>query len=274
MPPPTFGPVPDHLWMKGPQYPKSAGDARFHLEQLQRQMWNAGPAGPRYGHGSWGYTVLRTVYTPESDALFTKVIDKIERCVYHSTHSERFPGFGPSCQERCITYAEQNDEISRRFYLDVIEDKANLEELDGPDHFMALYDYFRRWVVGVGESPDDADPFRKNPRLRHFLVIDAESLRSLSEIADEMPPLRCAADYQEKAASVRWGGQGWLWLLDATVMPKPELHEDRYRGWCRIGCRLLEHEWFEDLRKSEEDPYYVEREERPENSGVYYYTGL
>jgi hypothetical protein len=37
MPPPNFGPIPDHLWMNGPQFPKRERNACFHLEQLSRQ---------------------------------------------------------------------------------------------------------------------------------------------------------------------------------------------------------------------------------------------
>jgi hypothetical protein len=29
---------------------------------------------PYYASGSWGYTILRTVYTPESDTLFPAMI--------------------------------------------------------------------------------------------------------------------------------------------------------------------------------------------------------
>lgn len=273
MPPPTFGPIPEHLWRNRSQYQKRDRYAYLHLEQLQRQLWRADAPAPQYGIGSWGYTVLRTVYTPESDALFPEVLDRIKRCVHWATHSRRFPIFGPPCRERCIAYAEPNDEISGRFYLNVIEDKTNLEKLAGPDHFMALYDYFRQWLVGVGVDPDEPNPAYKSPRFRHFLVIDAESLQSLTTIPGETPPLRCAVDYQEKQQFVWWAQDAWFWLLDATVMPKPELHEDRYCGWCRIDCLQLEEDWFMDVRRSEEDPYYVERKEKPENSGVYYYMG-
>jgi hypothetical protein len=207
--------------MNGPQFPKREKEACFHIEQLGRQSRWANLTGPRYGNGSWGYTVLRTVYTPESDALFAEAIDKIKRCVHYATHCRRFPMFGSACQERCITYAEPNDEISRRFYLDVIEDKTNLEKLDGPDHFMALYDYFRQWLVSVCVNPDDPNTGPKDPRFRHFLVIDAESLQSLTKIPHEAPPLRCAVDYQEKAEFVWWDADGWLWLLDATVIGIP-----------------------------------------------------
>lgn len=87
-----------------------------------------------------GYTVPRTVYTPESDTLFPVAIDKLKRYIHYASHFKRFPMFGARCQVICIAHAEPNDEISRRFYLDIIEDKTNLKKLDGSDHFMALND--------------------------------------------------------------------------------------------------------------------------------------
>ncbi|KAB5582264.1 hypothetical protein GE09DRAFT_1074299 [Coniochaeta sp. 2T2.1] len=245
MPPPTFGPIPDHLWMRGPQFPKKEGTARFNLEQLARQKLSVDlRPGFQYGNGTWGYTVLRTVYTPESDVLFPEVIDKIKRAVHYGSHSHRFPLLRQHCEEKCIPYAEPNDEICRRFYMDVIEDKANLEKLDGPEHFMALYAYFRQWLVGVGVNPEDPDPelpiVPRHPRFRQFLVIDAESLQALAKIPNETPPLRCAVDLQEKYKFVRWGQEGWLWLLDTTIMPKPEFHESGIAdgvGFTVIGFR-------------------------------------
>ena len=61
---PVFGPVPDFLW------DKTSRPAREELHQLHKHVRYHRREDLEYGAGSWGYTVLRTVYTPESDALF------------------------------------------------------------------------------------------------------------------------------------------------------------------------------------------------------------
>lgn len=70
MPAPTLGCVPDHLrGLRGGSndLPKKEGQARYHLTNLN---YHIGNAHNNYATGTWGYTVLRTVYAPESDALF------------------------------------------------------------------------------------------------------------------------------------------------------------------------------------------------------------
>jgi hypothetical protein len=84
-----------------------------------------------YAFGSWGYTVLRTVYTPESDVLFPAAIERLKRYMHCQCHYRRFPGFGPFCESSKITFTEPNDEMCRRFYLDVVADEANLAPLGG-----------------------------------------------------------------------------------------------------------------------------------------------
>lgn len=120
-------------------------------------------------------------------------------------------------------YAEANDGISRRFCIEVIEDKTNFEKLDG---LGALYSP-REPLPAAREDPEDPDSGSKY------------------KMGPAIPALPC-----------HWKG-------------KPAVLD-----WCH-GGRLLEHEWSEGLRKSEEgDDYYIEREENSENSGFYYYTGF
>jgi hypothetical protein len=219
--------------------------------------------GYGYAHGSWGYTVLRTVYTPESDTLFPAAIERLKKYVHFWCHYGRFPSYGEYAESRAIAFAEPNDEISRRFYLDVIEDEG-LADLDGD----GLGDYFRQWVAGVLNSGPKQD---WNPRFCSYLVIDAESLASLAQIPDEPPPLRCAKDVKEKQGFLSAGEGAWVWLLD--TLPRLASDEDSYRGWLRVELRDIELSWFDRRIRwtcGEESPFY--REEKPPGSGIFYYS--
>lgn len=99
-------------------------------------------------------------------------------------------------QNRLIKYkpdASVNEELARRFILEVIEDKDSME-LKLPDLARAnqsdietLTKVFETWrdnAVGNVEF----DPL-DNPRFCDFLVIDENALRSLAALPDNTPPL-------------------------------------------------------------------------------------
>jgi len=153
MPAPNFGPVLEPLWSSSERYPKKEPQARFRLQQLH-QLIRGTTADSSWGHahGSWGYTVLRAVYTPGSDALFAAAVERLRRYVRFWCHQGRFRSYGERAEQLQIAFAEPNDEIVRRFHLDVVEDRERLAGLDGnPDGLLA--EYFGRWVAGRGLGP-------------------------------------------------------------------------------------------------------------------------
>lgn len=209
--PPTFGRIPSNLWNDEP--PAKEHNATFRLRQLdQRLGYSQGRA-----HGTWDYTVLRTAYLVH--ARVGRAVPRRDGPpeaphVRYWCHHGRFVDFGPLCEEYRVEFGEPNEELFRRFWLEVVEDREGLGNLDGggggggengdgsgsgsaqsvDDRFTALGDYFRRWAAGVdrGLIPD------VNPRFCTCLVMDSESIASLAALPEELPPLRCAVDIEEK----------------------------------------------------------------------------
>ena len=233
---------------------------------LQRQPYRAS--------GAWGYTVLRTVYTPESDALFPAMVERVKRLVRYWCHHFRFPAFGPLCERDRVDFAEPSDELFRRFHLDIVQDREGLGHLDSgnsPDRFTALADYFRQWLAGV----DKGSSLDKEPRFGNCLVMDAESLASLAALPDELPPLRCTASREEKADALGTGHPAWLWLLEVRYMAQPALHHHGpYPGWLRVAPSQIRSSWFAHLLLNDTDHWFcLGHEEKPEGSGIYYISG-
>jgi hypothetical protein len=148
---------------------------------------------------------------------------------------------------------------------------------------MALGEYFRRWVAGLGMGEHLHLPYRQNPRFQTCLVIDAESLASLCRIPDELPPLRCAVDKEEKRDFNGPGADAWLWMLETQYMERPDvyeglysgwladLHADPYRGWLRAGISDIETSWFAQLSRQCMRDFRLPHEEIPQGSGIFYY---
>ncbi|KAK4194009.1 hypothetical protein QBC40DRAFT_322697 [Triangularia verruculosa] len=246
MAPPTFPPVPRSLFY--PRRPKTRdNETALRLEALGASRHTT------YAQHLWGFTILRTVYTPESDALFPIAMRRLDA--------------------KAVTDGEPNEELAKRFYCDVIEDKDRLAGIQSDaEGFAKLRDYFREWLVSVGVQPDlppnhdddddddddtddpDLDPALEpneshdDPRFRSVLVVDEECLRSLiEELSDETPPLRTAVDREEWLKYLRMGKKAWLWMLDTGYMTRDEsqFSPPGFRGWFRLGPTELLWAWFE-----------------------------
>ncbi len=286
MPPPSprFEPIPRDF---GRELPKKYDQAAVGmLNQLARDYWEHTPPELRYhGWGGWGYTLLRTVYTPESDALFPVAIERLRRLVRYWCHYTRFPAIGAYCEEHRVDYDAPNEEVFRRFFLEVVEDREGLADLDssaGGDEtarFTALADYFRRWCQRV--EADSGHPRDMDPRFASCLVVDAESLAALAEIPDELPPLRCPANREEKADTLSTGYPAWMWLLEARYMAMPAGERDDgypygalsqpYKGWLRVTPRALISTWVNHWQLNGDRGYCLGHDEEPEGSGVFVY---
>lgn len=238
------------------------------------------------GWGSWGFTVLRTVYTPESDILFPLAMERLRPVVEYWCHWTRFPGMGASCQEYKVEDTTYNDELFRRFWLDVVEDREGLGGLDSSsgrdegERFGMLAEYFRRWCEGTDTQSDTGDVRHKDPRFTSCLVVDGESLAALVQIPEEVPPLRCATTRAEKADWLGTGYPGWLWLVEARFMALPaEQREDvwggsrTYPGWLRVEPRDLFSVWTGHWALNDSDrEACLSHAKAPEGSGVYVYS--
>ena len=252
-PPPQFAAIPTTLQ---PDYEKHDRLAVGKMAMLANHYPHHSQHRYR-GWGSWGFAVLRIVYTPESDILFPLAMERLREVVRWWCHYTRFPSFGASCKAWKVDDGSWNEEVFGRFWLDVVEDREGLGGLDATnsgsggksERFGKLAGYFRRWCEGVDTLSDTGDVRDRDPRFTSCLVVDGESLAALAQMEEEVPLLQCAMTREEKAYSLGTGYPGWLWLVEARYMALPAERRkerwggggsDTYPGWLRVQpCDLF-----------------------------------
>ncbi|KAH7115488.1 hypothetical protein B0J13DRAFT_572214 [Dactylonectria estremocensis] len=207
---PSLGPVPEHLRTGT----TTRGDlmAKQILAMIDADITRARRS---YGRGTWGYTVLRTVYTPDSDRLFPEAMDHLKRWVLFYIDRGRFSCFGERGNEVMAENPERVNEVIRRLHLDVIEDRENLDvgplSFNSPEAFYQLEKYYRQTMNAVREEVESAE----TGRFSDCLIVDAKSLASL-QILFRNPPVPRNPDTLEELQQLKKAGRGsWLWLLDS-----------------------------------------------------------
>lgn len=225
---PEFAPIPRAIWKPrrrwatDPEFkrqPRSYLDAIMHVSGGHRRPY------------TWGFTIYRTVYTPESDAMFPKVLDRIreyvERIVYADIKMWRKKH---PCEDPLDP--TPNDELMKRYQNDVIEDPA----LDGADMDL-IGSQFDKWVT------DHMDTERRgqcNTRFQACLVIDEQVLEDISRIPDDpfnyekTKWYRCVKVVSTRDRPTEVGGRYWFrvavpkllnfWFM-ATDIPIDEIGE-------------------------------------------------
>jgi hypothetical protein len=245
---PSFDPLLESFWREGISGSEGTTRDRFRVLNAVETWPDMHHA---YATGSWGYTLLRTVYTPESDVIFSEAIERLKLWVRYALHRHRFPSFGERAQSLAVTEDAPHEELWRRFHLDVIEDEEKLSQLDHGtplEKFTALGEYFGAWVAGVGEDPTRWD----NARFSQFLVVDAAALEALTTLPEETPPLRPAVDLQEKRAWIDMDRSAWFWLVDMQALAnwqridldyEPDFPSG-FRGWMKVHAYDIVAAWF------------------------------
>ena len=73
---------------------------------------------------TWGFTIFRTIYTPDSDERFARAVEELNQLareyVFDDLSGPHEPGQEPFDPR-------PNEELARRFYCDVIQDAATLD---------------------------------------------------------------------------------------------------------------------------------------------------
>ncbi|KAH6871194.1 hypothetical protein B0T10DRAFT_500725, partial [Thelonectria olida] len=205
--------VPDQTFRQGPAQTGDTTAIDF-MWTLTNTMADARHL--TYSRGTWGYTIFRTVFTEESGGQFPIAMEKMQKWVtQYYLHHNRFRKWGEKGLENEKPDGSVNDELARRFRVELIEDR----ELDipllknaTPGDLGRLCDVFHRWVVSVGGDPDCRNS-ATNPRMQLFLAIDSECLEELANMTDELLPLNTAPTHEE------WGRRiqtrpGWIWGFD------------------------------------------------------------
>ncbi|KAK8104931.1 hypothetical protein PG999_008290 [Apiospora kogelbergensis] len=196
---------------------------------------------------------------PESNDLFPAAIAKLEDWMrkYH-LHIHRFPIWGEKgeAQHQKNTNGSINDELGRRFRVELLEDKdrLNLPHLNRASHddICSLCDVFDTWVASVGQDPPLAET-SISPRFCDCLAVDDEALRSLAALSEDPPQLHVAADCATKQ---KWRGDAsaFLWLLDTRSVRRFAPNPDQFptfRGWMKLNVGEIPDVWFQRCSRIE-----------------------
>lgn len=196
----TFGPVPEELLRAPP-----GGIWKPIYGELQR-LNNALPRGQT--PYTWGWTIFRTVCTPESDNCFSAAVDKLQRWLACYVEINKFP----ATRRRVGWPAEPVNELARRRRNDVVQDR----QLDTTD-WAVVYDAFKRWVLqhNVTESDFRFDVVPSNVRYNSFIIIDQAALEALENLPENRPPLT-----EEMALTPN----AWVWVVCTKTL------EQKYRA--------------------------------------------
>lgn len=251
----AFGPVPDSLLRAPPGTPRASAGAPVYGE-LQR-LNSAFPRG-RTAPYTWGWTVIRTVYTPESDRGFGAAADKLQRWLAYYVNIRKSPA------ARCgLTWpAEPVDELARRLRNDLVQDR---EQLDAAD-WGVVHDVFRRWVLQQGVAEDELryNVVPSNVRYNSCIVVDQAALEALEEhLPEDTPPLT------EPMVLT----SAWVWVFCAKSFGEQRrgvsYEDDGYRGWMRVPVERLFGYW--SMRMTWDKMRGLPHEEDQNEKGVYWY---
>ncbi|TPX10952.1 uncharacterized protein E0L32_008158 [Thyridium curvatum] len=246
-------------------------DAMRRMQAMWDGISNCRHWGVTYGAHSWGYTVLRTIYSEESNELWPVALAKLERWVtQYFVHETRLavPRF---------TDGSVNEEMGRRFVLETLQDPQS-EPLQIPDmskasraEILALADVFDAWYYDVVGGNQDARRF--NPRFWDFLVIDEAALRSLVKLPDELPPTDPAPREERRARDIYWDF-AYVWLVDpqAARRYKGIDNDENYDGVMKLSPADIPSSWFERVAMTlQSDSHIFLRQEIPTGSGSLWY---
>ncbi|KAK8029709.1 hypothetical protein PG993_011000 [Apiospora rasikravindrae] len=276
----------------------AAMDLMWRLHQnLFRQ-----PPGT-YARGSWGYTILRTVYTPESDELLPSVLAKLERWMaqYH-LHINRFPFWGElgEAEHKKMSNGSINDELGRRFRIELVQDekKLNLPRLQhaSQQDICSLCDVFDAWVAGVGQDPRAEYPLSP-PVLR--LPRDRRGLPTLArrDSGGAAQVTRCCRLGREEGnvhlgchalwqglhycicsnftfQQMRCCGDEFFWLLDTRAVRSFARNPDQppnYRGWMKVEVDMIINSWFDKCSRLQRGDYILDCVQKNEDPNEYWY---
>ncbi|KAI8253298.1 hypothetical protein K4K58_007254 [Colletotrichum sp. SAR11_239] len=269
----TF-PEPDPRFYKYHSHASNRDKDTQAMGWVQELFWSMGrcrQSGVTYAEGSWGYTVLRVVYTQESDVLWSIALQKLNRWItQYFIHGNRLIKNKPN--------GEINEELARRFVLEPVENQTledlkllNLSEDTSQRDMQSLTQVFEDWrKKAVGENAD-LDP-RDNTRFCDFLVIDEASLRTLAALPEETPSLEMVSRSERRARHDLWAGS-FVWLIDSLAVKRFQGVEDadNYNGLMKLSPEDLPDAWFERAGRFSSDFWTFDREEIPEGSGEKWY---
>ncbi|KAH8815523.1 hypothetical protein F5884DRAFT_747062 [Xylogone sp. PMI_703] len=163
---------------------------------------------------TWGFTIFRTTYTPESDTQFPLFLAKLDLYVKYSIDTDLnpdFPGSDPSFD------TAPNEEMMRPFKNDVVEDNtlsgASVDE---------VRDAFAKWLEGKGVDLEITHIYAP---YRVCIMADEAVLNSVMAGPDD-PSLNSELDTV------------WVKMVEYSAPG-----EEKWQGWLKVGLNALYYFW-------------------------------
>ncbi|CAI0651010.1 unnamed protein product [Colletotrichum noveboracense] len=268
MPNPETFPPPAGEFFKLYMHPSNSDkdkNAMINMYQLYDSYHRCANLGVTYAQGSWGYTILRTAYSEESNALWQVVLEKMKRWV--TQYLVYIDYLRSNKSDASVT-----KEIARRFAVDVVEDQGghskalrhypNLTGASQQD-IKSLVEIFETWRGNTLGDVDMETSSRYNPRFCDFLVIDEGSLRSLAALPEETPHLEPVSRAERMARNVLFENS-YVWLVDSRAAKRFQGVEDpvNYDGCMKLSVGDIYEAWFERVARFEDLDWIFEREEK------------
>ena len=126
---------------------------------------------------TWGFTIYRTIYTPESEAAFAEVVDTITAYI-KSEFYKTYEGLRQNRRTADKANIAVFDELWAAYKPRVLDDATQFDGLS----IDQLRIHFEAWANELGK----ADKF---PSYRMFIVIDEECFNSIQNapVPEELP---------------------------------------------------------------------------------------
>ncbi|KAH7309115.1 hypothetical protein B0I35DRAFT_441471 [Stachybotrys elegans] len=163
----------------------------------------------------WGYTIFRTVYTPESNDAFPKAIERLNTYAKLWADSDiliRWTSEEPKDPR-------PNADLASRWYNDIIQDR---DTLDG----VSIDEVGRRFDAWVAENA--RRPPHQNIRYKACIMIDQESLDQIMMLPENPRP-----NPDPRVRNNRDPNINNRWVKVVCDWERP----DGGRFWFRVGVR-------------------------------------
>lgn len=234
-----LGPVPPEVFQEAPE----EFDRDIYVNLLDLNALGRFKRDPLPSRAfTWGFTILRTVYTLESDTAFPIAVETLRRWMVHWARIEAFQAsYDPSPRPY---RTEPSEEIAARIWNEVVEDR---ERLDGAS-WETVHNVFEAWLHSQGVDQERSlKRMPSNPRLNSCMVIDAAALAALQTMPETPPNLSSPPTKEEYDWSVSIAARdAWVWIYD--LKPQYLLSQGRdepvYQGWLRVAPHSLCYYWF------------------------------
>lgn len=174
---------------------------------------------------TWGFTIFRTVYTPQSDAQFSLFLAKLDAYVKSSIDYELRPSLFSALSTELPFDSSPNEEMKRRYANDVIED----HNLDGAS-IDEVRSAFTKWLKDNRVDLELPDPYARH---RVCIMVDEAVLNSVVAGPEDL--------YQSYELEAVW----------VKVVEYFSPGEEEWQGWLKVGVNALYFFWFEIFASEE-----------------------